>query len=253
MNLSAVRSVWAEVAGFVREQRWPLLGTTSALELATAEGGAAYVLAGNVILIALGSAVQTHVEKRNLLRGRITAEREAAVAMSDVLELPVDRLSLMATKPAAERRRMKGEVIGMMMSAALGLPSSDGLPSRPRCSYFTMDASRKSMSHHTSMGRPRAAKSKFAAGTVEGNAALAMVVADDHLFCPDVDLDPPAGWVPTPHREYKTFVSVPVSAGGAAYGMLTLDATVAGSIQAEDIYAMRILGRLLGIAEAMSS
>ncbi|WP_187776143.1 GAF domain-containing protein [Antrihabitans cavernicola] len=90
-------------------------------------------------------------------------------------------------------------------------------------------------------------RSEFVEGTTDGNAAISMVERDDHRLCIDVVTEPPPGWNDK-KRDYRTFVSVPVVAGGVAYGMLTVDALEPGDLDENDANVLRVLAGLLAVA-----
>ena len=77
-----------------------------------------------------------------------------------------------------------------------------------------------------------------------------MIRHNQHLFCPDLDADPPPGWRITAPQTYKSFAAVPVAAGQNAFGMLMVDSLDLGGIRREDVPLVRLLGGLLADALA---
>ena len=98
-------------------------------------------------------------------------------------------------------------------------------------------------------GRADEPRSPFEAGTVSGDAAIAMVQDDSYLFCRDIETDPPPGWDAHDHV-YRTFLSVPVRGVEHATGMLTIDSLRPGDLDAErDRPILIVLARILAISQ----
>jgi GAF domain-containing protein len=85
-------------------------------------------------------------------------------------------------------------------------------------------------------------------GTAEGDLVFGMIRHNQHLFCPDLDADPPAGWRITAPQTYKSFAAVPVAAGQNAFGMLMVDALEKDGIRRTDVPLIRLLAGLLADA-----
>jgi hypothetical protein len=177
---------------------------------------------------------------------RIEAAVEIRVAISDSLEPTVVHLGRMVDGPIGHRRNEFSGMCKTVLSGAVGLAPSDA---RPRSCYFRLDDAGGTMAFADYQGRAVQPKAEFRAGTPEGDAALAMVRANDILYCDDVDENPPPGWRPSDRGAYKTFIAVPVKCSSTVFGMLTLDATVSGALTEEDGQLLRVLGVILGIAE----
>ena len=90
----------------------------------------------------------------------------------------------------------------------------------------------------------------IAEGTVEGDLVFGMIRHNRHLFCPDLDADPPPGWQVTAPQTYKSFAAVPVAAGPNAFGMLMVDALEQDGIRRTDVPLVRLLAGLLADALA---
>lgn len=96
--------------------------------------------------------------------------------------------------------------------------------------------------HH--FGRLGSTRSTFVEGTPDGDAAIGMVERNEHRVCSDVVRNPPPGWN-SKERDYRSFASVAVVAGDAAYGMLTVDSPEPDGLTEEDVDVLRLLAGLL--------
>jgi hypothetical protein len=74
---------------------------------------------------------------------------------------------------------------------------------------------------------------------------------EDSLLVKDLDRKPPEGYVHRAGREYKTFLAVPVRAGGHSYGFLTVDSDRTFSLTSEDVGYVKLMGGILGAALAL--
>ena len=89
-------------------------------------------------------------------------------------------------------------------------------------------------------------------GTPLGNHVFEKFGKNESEFNANVDVHPPTGLT----REeiaalgYKTFISVPVVAGGLGYGLLTVDGLKPGDLEDRDADVMRVLAGLVAIAMA---
>lgn len=212
-----------------------------------------------IVLALLGAQSLIAVSTWLLGEGRVKSvddERDDARAdtllgLTDGLEPVSSDLARMSTLDAKGRQQEKAGLLFSVLHAATVL-GAEG--SRTRACYFKFaeDGPRR-MLHKQSIGRSVEAKAEFRAGTVAGDAALAMVDAAETLFCDDVDEAPPPGWEPSQRGEYKTFISVAVRAGDRAFGMLTIDAVFPGALTVEDVRMMRALGNLLGVVEQITA
>jgi GAF domain-containing protein len=93
----------------------------------------------------------------------------------------------------------------------------------------------------SSLGRAGATRTTFVEGAPDGDAALVLIDSNQARFCPDVRTEPPPGWDPAAARGYRTFLSVPVIAGGSGFGMLSVDAPDPGDLTAEDESLLRLM------------
>lgn len=100
-------------------------------------------------------------------------------------------------------------------------------------------------------GRADEPHSVFAAGTVRGDLALAMLADDGFQFCADTEAAPPPGWTEGHPHAYRTFLAVPVRAAGRAWGMLTVDSLTAGDLDPDrDRPILVVLAHILAVSRA---
>lgn len=206
------------------------------------------------VAMAIGTWVASETRARHLEAEHDRGRAETVFMISKMLAPLTEELARVSLLPKPERRSEWVGLRNLLLAAATGLAPPDA---RGRACYFAhrVDASgSRVMLHDMSVGRQVSAKAEFRAGTDVGDAALAMVDADDALFCRDVEDESqvPAGWEATRRGEYRTFISVPVTSGNEVHGMLTLDAQPAGSLTTEDVGMMRVLGNLLGTARQIT-
>jgi GAF domain-containing protein len=87
-------------------------------------------------------------------------------------------------------------------------------------------------------------------GTPAGDLVFGMIRRNQHLYCPDLDADPPPGWRVARPQTYRSFAAVPVAAGQNAFGMLMVDALEPNAIRRTDVPLIRLLAGLLADALA---
>lgn len=181
------------------------------------------------------------------------SERLARIAtriqIADVLRPLAETLAKMPSLSRAERLQQCESMKRGVVDAVAELLG----PSRSRAGWFEYRDTRPPRLDPVPdlrRGRADPQRTEFVGGSVEGDAALQLLVDDVNRFCPDVDLDPPPGWVPERHHGYRTFIAAPVVAEGRRFGMLTLDALEPGDLTENDVYAMSLLAKLLAAALA---
>lgn len=154
-------------------------------------------------------------------------------------------LSVTRTRTTAHAT-LRAEVMALTVTIAYKIVGPD---SGTRACFFEFEAGppkrlRPTEHHYGRMGTTR---SEFVGGTADGDAAIGMVEGDHHRLCRDVRSEPPPGWNDKT-RDYLTFISVPVIAGGIAYGMLTVDSLEPGDLDEDDVNVLRVLAGLLAVA-----
>jgi hypothetical protein len=88
--------------------------------------------------------------------------------------------------------------------------------------------------------------------TSHGKHVFKLFGKNQSEFNPDVDKHNPPGLSKDQIAElgYKTFISVPVVAGGLGHGLLTVDGAKPGDLEAQDADVMMVLAGLIAIAMA---
>jgi len=177
------------------------------------------------------------------------ARIDTRVQIADVLRPLAETLAKMPSLSKAEKREQCESMKRGVVDAAAELLG----PDRSRAGWFEYrdDRPRRLIPvAELRRGRADPQRTEFVSGTVEGDAALELLENDTTRFCPDVDSEPPPGWVSAEHNSYRTFISAGVVAEGRKFGMLTLDALQPGDLTQTDVYAMSLLAKLLAAALA---
>ena len=184
--------------------------------------------------------------RRTAEQREFDARVEMAVAMNDALDPIVGLLGQIAVEPAKRQRNtLRAQAVPLVLATSAALIG----PERARACWFELDAGPpRRLVPQQSVGRSGAASTVFEEGTPAGDAALAMVLADDDLLVHDVAAVPPPGWAPDQERDYRCFAAVPVTAGVTAYGMVTLDAPDPGDLSQHDLRLLRLMARSLAVA-----
>lgn len=234
--LQILAAAAAPVAGYlIQDSAWWIVGSV------VAAGGA--VAVGEVRKRASEAlaAEATAVE--------VQARIEARVAMVGALQPVATTLSGVVTSDEDSRQSMLGTVTQAVVVAAVRQVSAEDV----RGAWYAHEVvdGRRVLQRTCSDGRNDTTEhTLFEEGTVEGDAALAMVDGDDHRYVVDIASEPPAGWDPERVRRYRTFVAVGISAKERPLGMLTVDALEPGSLTDEDLQTVILLASLLRIGLA---
>lgn len=201
---------------------------------------------------AAGVPAYEQIRKERLRAQAQRAAVDAAVAMqvtmNDALDPIVRQLGRVATAGGRrEREALQGGMVAMVVDSAAHLAGSG----RVRASVFRFapGAPRVLVPAQYS-GRVDDPLEPVTEGTAEGDLVFGMIRHNHHLFCPDLDAEPPAGWRLTAPQTYKSFAAVPVAAGQNAFGMLMVDALEPGGIRRTDVPLIRLLAGLLADALA---
>jgi transcriptional regulator with GAF, ATPase, and Fis domain len=181
----------------------------------------------------------------------ISAAVEMRVTMNDALDPIVRQLGRIATTDnRRDRDGLQRATIQMILDSAAHLIDAE----RVRATWFqlTDDAPRR-LVPELFAGRADEPVTPFIEGTVEGDAALAMIRHNQHLVLVDVVEDAPPGWRRPIQRDYRSFLAVPVAAGRTAYGMVTVDAVDVAGVTEAEVPLVRLLAGLLAGALAVGS
>jgi hypothetical protein len=177
------------------------------------------------------------------------ARIDTRIQIADVLRPLAETLAKLPSLSKAEKREQCESMKRGVVDAAAELLG----PDRSRAGWFEYQAGRPARLVPVAelrRGRADPQRTEFVGGTLEGDAALALLEQDTTRFCADVDTDPPPGWDSAAHPVYRTFISAGVVADGRKFGMLTLDALEPGDLTPNDVYAMSLLAKLLAAALA---
>jgi hypothetical protein len=200
---------------------------------------------------AAGVPAYEQIRKERLRAQAQQAAVDAAVAMrvtlNDALDPIVRQLGRVATAARHEREALREATIPMVLDSAAHLVGSG----RVRACLFRFSTGTPRMLVPAQYsGRVDDPLEPITEGTVEGDLVFGMIRHNHHLFCPDLDADPPPGWRISAPQTYKSFAAVPVAAGPNAFGMLMVDALAKDGIERADVPLIRLLGGLLADALA---
>ncbi len=228
---------------------------TAALARSASGGWFAFLVVAQAVATGVGFLIP---QWRQIVasRSEATAEEreievrvETRVAMNDALD-PILRLlgNLALEGDEVVRNQMRAQAIPLVLKTAAEFIG----PDRSRACWFKLEPGPPRRLEPTDFaGRAGSPSTTFTAGSPAGDAAIGMVLADEERLCEDIETAPPPGWDSTKERDYRTFISVSVIAGDTAYGMLTLDALDAGTLDAEDKGLLRLMAGVLAVALAM--
>jgi GAF domain-containing protein len=201
---------------------------------------------------AAGVPAYEQIRKERLRAQAQRAAVDAAVAMqvtmNDALDPIVRQLGRVATAGGRrEREALQEGMVAMVVDSAAHLAGSG----RVRASLFRFGpGAPRALVPAQYSGRVDDPLEPITEGTTEGDVVFSMIRHNQHLFCPDLDADPPNGWRVTGAQGYKSFAAVPVAAGQNAFGMLMVDALEPGAIRRTDVPLIRLLAGLLADALA---
>jgi GAF domain-containing protein len=201
---------------------------------------------------AAGVPAYEQIRKERLRAQAQRAAVDAAVAMqvtmNDALDPIVRQLGRVATAGGRrEREALQEGMVAMVVDSAAHLAGSG----RVRASLFRFGpGTPRVLVPRQYSGRVDDPLEPITDGTVVGDLVFGMIRHNQHLFCPDLDAEPPAGWRLTAPQTYKSFAAVPVAAGQNAFGMLMVDALEPGGIRRTDVPLIRLLAGLLADALA---
>ena len=201
---------------------------------------------------AAGVPAYEQIRKERLRAQAQRAAVDAAVAMqvtmNDALDPIVRQLGRVATAGGRrEREALQEGMVAMVVDSAAHLAGSG----RVRASVVRFGPGTPRVLVPAQYGgRVDDQLEPITEGTVEGDLVFGMIRHNQHLFCPDLDAEPPAGWRLTAPQTYRSFAAVPVAAGQNAFGMLMVDALEPGGIRRTDVPLIRLLAGLLADALA---
>jgi GAF domain-containing protein len=201
---------------------------------------------------AAGVPAYEQIRKERLRAQAQQAAVDAAVAMrvtmNDALDPIVRQLGRVATAGGRrEREALQEATVAMVVDSAAHLAGSGRVRA---CLFRFGPGTPRVLVPSQYSGRVDDQLEPITEGTVEGDLVFGMIRHNQHLFCPDLDAEPPPGWRITAPQTYKSFAAVPVAAGQNAFGMLMVDALEPDGIQRTDVPLVRLLAGLLASALA---
>lgn len=201
---------------------------------------------------AAGVPAYEQIRKERLRARAQQAAVDAAVAMqvtmNDALDPIVRQLGRVATAGGRHQREALQEgMVAMVVDSAAQLVGAGRVRA---CLFRFAPGTPRMLVPAQYSGRVDDPLEPIAEGTAEGDLVFGMIRHNQHLFCPDLDTSPPAGWRITAPQTYKSFAAVPVAAGQNAFGMLMVDALGKNGIRRTDVPLIRLLAGLLADALA---
>jgi GAF domain-containing protein len=184
--------------------------------------------------------------RKERLRAMAAVDRQ--VTLNDALDPIVRQIGRVATASGRhEREALQEGTVAMVVDSAAHLVGSGRVRA---CLFRFAPGTPRTLAPAQYSGRVDDPLEPITEGTTEGDLVFSMIRHNQHLFCPDLDADPPHGWRVTGLQGYKSFAAVPVAAGQNAFGMLMVDTLSKGGIRREDVPLIRLLAGLLADALA---
>lgn len=214
--------------------------------LGGASGGLARagLLTGGVLLTMVAAWLASEARARGV-RARQAAEEVALDAQQDLALTLNDALApitgylaaLSAGRDQAQRRPLVGQLIQAVVDAAVRLSAADA-----RCTFWRLSSNGRALVQAAYAGRSQAPRTRFVAGTPDGDFVLDLVQRGEFVVVDDVSDDP----LVTPSTTgYASVVAVAVRAGERRLGLLTVDAPEPGVLGESDKEFVRVLANLL--------
>ncbi|HEV2377115.1 MAG TPA: GAF domain-containing protein [Streptosporangiaceae bacterium] len=229
------------------------LASWLAMEAGSAVAGKPWWTLGAALASVTAAGVPAYEQiRKERLRARaeqvaVDAAVAMRVTMNDALDPIVRQLGRIATAAGKDREALASAVVPMVLDSATHLVGSGRV--RACLFRFGTDTPVELVPEHYA-GRVDDPLEPISEGTVQGDLVFSMVRHNQHLFCSDLDTQPPAGWSVTTPQTYKSFAAVPVAAGRTAFGMLMVDALAPGGVGRDDVPLVRLLAGLLADALA---
>ncbi len=172
-----------------------------------------------------------------------------SLTLSDAIQPMAEAIAAMPGQDAAHRKRTAAKTLGLAASSLQLMFRS--VPSL-RVVVYEFNSNKKDESLEVAYSVGRASKPRpFKQGDRgRGDAAFTMIHShEEPLFVEDVTQGTTPGWEGS-GKSYKTFISVPIRSTDTAFGMLTIDSPLPGSITENDKGIVLVLATLLAIAMA---
>lgn len=230
------------------------LATLSGMEAAAASAARPWWTLSAVVasVTAAGLPAYEQIRKERLRAEAEQAAVEAAVAMrvtmNDALDPIVRQLGRVATAASSQERQVLQEAaIPMVLDSAAHLVGSGRVRA---CLFRFAEGTPRTLVPDQYAGRADEPLPSFAEGTEQGDQVFTMLRHNGHLWCPDLDTDPPPGWPATGQYGYKSFIAVPVAAGSTGFGMLMVDSLTPDGVREAEVPLVRLFAGL--IADALA-
>jgi GAF domain-containing protein len=230
------------------------LATWLGMEAGAAVAGRPWWTLGAVAasVTAAGVPAYEQIRKERLRARAQQAAVDAAVAMrvtmNDALDPIVRQIGRVATAAGRhEREALQEATVAMVVDSAAHLVGSGRVRA---CLFRFAPGTPRMLVPAQYSGRVDDPLGPITEGTPTGDLVFGVIRHNQHLFCPDLDADPPPGWHIAEPQTYKSFAAVPVAAGQNAFGMLMVDALTKDGIRRSDVPLTRLLAGLLADALA---
>ncbi|MEU4015879.1 GAF domain-containing protein [Microbacterium sp. NPDC028030] len=199
-----------------------------------------------VLIIAVGFAVTGKVREHARAKKVKSVREEQRTLLSDNLMPVAATIANMARLPHSARRTALRNVAQAGAGALSGIIDSEVSRARAVVYEIDMDSTpiRMVPIGHAGRGdRPR----PFVARTERGDGAFDFIAALETAFYPDLTKEKPAGYKGTA-QGYNTFISVPIYTETGTYGMVTLDALKADTLNNGHVALVKLLAETMSIA-----
>jgi hypothetical protein len=208
------------------------------------------------------NAIRAKLRESQAEEREIAARTQARLQVNRALDPIVRRLadgagalrSVIRLLPGRQRRRgLREQVLSIVVNAAAGAIGPEG---ESRSCYLTLKAGRERELVPTVhfAGRMGATQTVFSDRSVNGKFVIDKMIANEYVFCEDIDREPPPGLdnATIQTLDYRTFISVPVIARDTIYGMLTVDAPTPKDLSQRDVNLMKVMAGLVAVAMALA-
>lgn len=230
------------------------LATVSGMEAGTGPAYRAWwtlaAVAGSVTAAGLPAYEQIRKERLRARAERAAVDAAVAmrVTMNDALDPIVRQLGRVAgATTRQERQALQEAAIPMVLDSAAHLVGTGRVRA---CLFRFAPGTPSTLVPDQYAGRADDPLPEFAEGSDQGDEVFAMLRHNRHIWCPDLDEDPPPGWPATGQHGYKSFIAVPVAAGRLGFGMLMVDSLAPEGVGEADVPLVRLLAGL--IADALA-
>ncbi|MCV7006756.1 hypothetical protein [Mycobacterium gordonae] len=224
----------------------------SAACLASGGGVLAVAWVAGLVLIVVGAAIpalQLYWARQGATLDETTAGREKL--LEEVLQPLLELGASVALVPAKNDRVAAALNAARQAVRDLTFRAFGTIPGIRTVVYNVSDDQTKMVPLYTA-GRPDR-PGDFVKGTPRGDKAFQVLCGKDpFVFAPDLDRGSPVEWAGS-GVGYKTFITAPIRSQDDGYGLLTIDAPVAGTLDKRHGATLSLFAATLGVlfAEAI--